>query len=725
MAHGQPAGCPCSTLIGAAGEQGERREIAMRLNLSIGQRTALGFILMIALVLAASGTGLFYTTAVEDTVSTTRNGVDQVQSVANLQIAWLNIVSTLDTLLLTRQTSLIDERSAQLAAFHAQLQALAEQPLGADPEIAAQNAEIVSSLRVLGEDLSVVVQEIAAVARDGRWARAQTLRHTDLASLQRRLNDGLDQLSANIRGDVAASVARSADTQSRNQTFWIITAAAALVIGAVAGFLTVTSVTRPIRGLVHAAQAIRGGDLSRRAAVETRDEIGELAETFNSMTEQLSESIEHLEERVSSRTRDLQVAADVSRQVTTVLDIDRLLNEVVTLTAQSYSLHACFVFLPSHDGARLVRAASAGASGETIDASAIDSIAYDADPSVIALAARTRKPVTVNDVSDSKVYLSLSALSRTRSELAIPMMLGNRLLGIFDLQSTEPDRFGEDDLRVLNSLAEQIAVAVRNAQLFTEVQASREAAEQASRVKSQFLANMSHELRTPLNAILNFTGFIADGVLGPVNPEQKDILQKVIGSSHHLLSLINDILDLTKIEVGMMDLFLEEVDMNAALNASIATAKGLVKDTDLDLRVHVEDNLPRIVGDKRRIRQIMLNLLSNAVKFTPAGSITITARREDDAIYLAVADTGIGIPIDQREIIFDTFRQAKHDLPDTPGTGLGLPIARHFVEAHGGRMWLDSEVGVGTTFHVLLPVRAPEFEADTEPAAQVVIGRTS
>jgi len=329
----------------------------------------------------------------------------------------------------------------------------------------------------------------------------------------------------------------------------------------------------------------------------------------------------------------------------------------------------------------------------------------------------------VNDVSDSKVYLSLSALPHTRSELAIPMMLGNRLLGIFDLQSTEPDRFGEDDLRVLNSLAEQIAVAVRNAQLFAEVEASREAAEEANRIKSQFLANMSHELRTPLNAILNFTGFIADGVLGPINEEQRDILQKVIGSSQHLLSLINDILDLTKIEVGMMDLFLEEVDMNAALNASIATAKGLVKDTDIELRVNVEENLPHIIGDKRRIRQILLNLISNAVKFTPAGTVTITAQQADGAIYLAVSDTGIGIPADQQEIIFETFRQAKHDLPETPGTGLGLPIAKHFVEAHGGRLWLDSEVGVGSTFHVLLPIRAPEFESETEPNVQATPGR--
>lgn len=696
----------------------------MRLNLSIGQRTALGMILMVLQVLIASGIGLLYTSAVESTVSTTRNGVDQVQTVANLQVSWLNVVTTLDTLLLTRQTSLIEEqRQGQLADFQSQLAALGEQELGTDPATVERNAAIVSELQELGDELTQVVQEIHAVALDGRWARAQTLRHTDLASLQRRLNDGLDRLSANIRSDVASSVEESAGVQNRNRIFWIVTAVASVVVAMVVGHTTVRSISRPVRGLMQAAQAIRAGDLTRRAPVETDDEIGELAQVFNSMTERLRGLIDNLEERVNARTRDLQIAADVSRQVTTVLDIDQLLQQVVALTAKNYALHACSVFLPSEDGSELFRAASADYMGNPLDVPGLESVPLSTDLSVIALAARTRKPVRVSDTGEGSEYLTLSALERTRSELAIPMLLGNRLLGIFDLQSTSSDRFGEEDLRVLNSLAEQIAVAVRNAQLFSEVEASREAAEEASRIKSQFLANMSHELRTPLNAILNFTGFIADGILGPINAEQQDILQKVIGSSHHLLSLINDILDLTKIEVGMMDLFLEEVDMNAALNASISTAKGLVKEKDIELRVDIEDDLPHIIGDKRRIRQIMLNLISNAVKFTTEGSVSITARREGDAIYLAVADTGIGIPEDQRDVIFETFRQAKHDLPEVPGTGLGLPIAKHFVEAHGGQMWFDSEVGVGTTFHILLPLSAPEVVSESEPDTEKVPGR--
>jgi signal transduction histidine kinase len=425
-----------------------------------------------------------------------------------------------------------------------------------------------------------------------------------------------------------------------------------------------------------------------------------------------------LEQRVATRTRDLHIAADVSTQITTVLDIDELLREVTRLTATSYDLYASFVFLPTEDGSRFVWAAGANGQGDVFDLDDFAGISIDAKPSVVAMAARTRQTVVVNDVSDSSLYLRLNVLSRTRSEVAIPMLLGNRLLGIFDLESDQPNHFTDDDIRVMETLAEQIAIAVRNAQLFAEAQAAREAAEQASQVKSQFLANMSHELRTPLNAILNFSGFIADGLLGPVNDEQVEALNKVIGSSDHLLSLINDILDLTKIEVGMMDLFIQDVNINEALDSLLSTAKGLIKDKPVELVTDIEANLPVIQGDRRRIRQVMLNLLSNAVKFTPQGRITISAHYRDGALQLAVQDTGIGITDDQRNLVFETFRQAKHELSDTPGTGLGMPISKAFVEAHGGQLWFESEVGQGSTFYVTIPVETQAIQDVVDLKAQ-------
>jgi signal transduction histidine kinase len=247
-----------------------------------------------------------------------------------------------------------------------------------------------------------------------------------------------------------------------------------------------------------------------------------------------------------------------------------------------------------------------------------------------------------------------------------------------------------------------------------EAETARAAAEQANEVKSRFLANMSHELRTPLNAILNFTAFVADGVMGPVNEEQADVLNQAIGSSKHLLSLINDVLDITKIEAGMMDLFVQDIDMNATLAASVSVAKGLVKDKSLHLITEIEDNLPLTYGDRRRVRQVFLNLISNAIKFTHQGHVSIRAYRKDAGVEIVVEDTGIGIAPEDQHLVFETFRQVnKHDI-EVAGTGLGLPISKHFVELHGGRMWFTSADGLGTIFYVYLPVLT---EAEAEALA--------
>ncbi len=240
----------------------------------------------------------------------------------------------------------------------------------------------------------------------------------------------------------------------------------------------------------------------------------------------------------------------------------------------------------------------------------------------------------------------------------------------------------------------------------TELVEARNAAEDANRIKTEFLSHMSHELRTPLNAILNFTAFVADGLMGEVNDTQVDTLQKVMDSGNHLLSLINDILDISKIEAGMMNLFIEEVDLNTILKGTISTTKGLVKNKPVELVAEIDAGLPQIRGDKRRIRQVFLNLVSNAVKFTPEGSITIRANQRNGDIFIAVEDTGIGISAEDLDNVFVAFKQAQHDLRNVAGTGLGLPISKHFVEAHGGSLWLESELGLGSTFYVTLPLES-------------------
>ncbi len=485
-------------------------------------------------------------------------------------------------------------------------------------------------------------------------------------------------------------------------------ALAALVLGVllimVLLWLAIGRAVRPVGDLTRAASAIAGGDLSRTVEVNRRDEIGLLAQSFNSMTVQLRDLIGGLEDRVTARTRDLQVASDVSRQITTQLKLDDLLNQIVTLTVQRFKFYAALVFLLV-DGDRLVPQAGADSQGRSLDRDLFTTIPLDADPSLIALAARSRQAVNIDDVTQSNAFMPVAAVPDTRSELAIPLVLGRQVLGVFDVQSEKVGRFTPEDRSILTALAEQITIAVRNAQSFAETETARREAEQANKVKSQFLAAMSHELRTPLNAILNFTQFVSSGMMGPVTERQKGALDKTVISAEHLLDLINDVLDISKIEAGALQLFVEEnVNVTEELQFVISTGQSMLEDKPIQLVTDIGSDLPLIRADKQRVRQIILNLMSNACKFTDSGTITLQAHAHDGHILIAVRDTGPGIPPEDQEAIFVPFQQTGVGLKKGGGTGLGLTISRRLAEAHGGSLWVESTPGQGAAFYVKLPV---------------------
>jgi signal transduction histidine kinase len=222
-------------------------------------------------------------------------------------------------------------------------------------------------------------------------------------------------------------------------------------------------------------------------------------------------------------------------------------------------------------------------------------------------------------------------------------------------------------------------------------------------LKNQFLASMSHELRTPLNAIINYVAIVADGMMGDINAEQKDLLDGAVKSSRHLLHLINDLLDISKIQAGKLALYVENgVDVRNELEASLNIASAMILDKPLQIVKEMDNHLPLISGDKRRIRQIVLNLLSNAIKFTDEGTITLQAKRSGDEIIISVIDSGPGISYAAQSLIFEPFTQTEDGIK-LEGTGLGLPISRTLAQLHGGRLWVESEPGAGAAFHFALP----------------------
>lgn len=472
--------------------------------------------------------------------------------------------------------------------------------------------------------------------------------------------------------------------------------------------LAVRHVVQPIKRLSDTAQQIQSGDLSMRADVTSRDEIGDLAQAFNNMTAQLQDLIANLERRVEDRTRDLQVAVDVSKQVATVLNLPDLLPLIVERTKSAYGLYHVSIYQHDADQNRLQLAAATGTAG-TIMMEMENYFRLD-QPGLIPAAARARKPVLVNNVLAADDHLPNPLLPLTRAELAVPMIVGDTLLGVLDLQSSQFDAFDDDDLRLLQSLAEQLGVAVQNATLYAQQLEITEELRRLDNMKSQFLASMSHELRTPLNAILNFTQFVRMGKLGDVNAKQVDALGKAIKSGEHLLSLINDVLDVAKIEAGMMELFVEDdVDLKIEIDTVVASTSTLLDDKPVVMRVDVQKDLPNVVGDRRRIRQIMLNLVSNACKYTSHGSVHIKAYAQDDVLTFSVADTGMGIPPEEHALIFESFRQTREGLRTGNGTGLGLAISHRLAQEHYGTLTFTSEVGSGSTFILMLPVRAPEL----------------
>lgn len=329
------------------------------------------------------------------------------------------------------------------------------------------------------------------------------------------------------------------------------------------------------------------------------------------------------------------------------------------------------------------------------------------------------------------------AASDTRSELCVPLTAGSLIIGALNVESPQPNAFTPEDQRLLSTLASNLTVLIERARLFDEVEAAKvelqqraEALEEANvrlqeldRLKSQFLANMSHELRTPLNSIIGFSEVLIDGLVGEVPPEQRECLENIRSSGQHLLALINDILDLSKIEAGRMELKPTTFDVAELLAEVQATVIPLIEKKSQVLTVEQPDGLPPLTADRFRIKQVLLNLLSNAYKFTPVGGhITLSCRLADQAMMLfSVADTGIGIKPEDQGIIFKEFRQADGSLArEMTGTGLGLAISKRLVEMHGGCIWVESEYGHGATFSFMLPLAGPPA-AEPETAGETAL----
>src|SRR5262245_32880133 len=421
--------------------------------------------------------------------------------------------------------------------------------------------------------------------------------------------------------------------------------------------------------------------------------------------------LKELEERTHELTRSvdqLTALGEVGRAVSSTLDLETVLTTIVSRAVQLSELDGGVVF--EYDAAAeefVHRAATVG--GALAEAPRATRVRKG--QGVVGQTAITLQPAQVPDITGSGSYESrlrerLISFG-VRAVLAVPMLSEDRLVGCLVVSRNQPGEFPAETIELLRTFATQSALAIQNARLFAEIADKGRQLEAASRHKSEFLANMSHELRTPLNAVIGFSEVLLQRMFGDLNPKQDEYLKDIYASGQHLLSLINDILDLSKIEAGRMELAPAPFHLPSALDNAVTLVKERAARHAIALEVDVDPRLGEVVGDERKIKQVLLNLLSNAVKFTPEGGrISLKAGRRDCMVEIAVTDTGIGIAPEDQAVIFEEFRQVGRDeTRKQEGTGLGLTLAKKFVELHGGRLWVESQTGQGSTFTFTLPVQ--------------------
>jgi signal transduction histidine kinase len=489
-----------------------------------------------------------------------------------------------------------------------------------------------------------------------------------------------------------------------------------LVVSVIAGTILTRRMIGPIRALQRGASRLGAGEFSHRIEVRTADELETLADQFNRMAEQLQESYSRLEQKVEERTRDLaqsvrelKALEEVGRAVASSLDVEAVLNTIVTRAVELSQADGGAIY--SYDAEQKVfRLAEA----HGLEASVVQTIRttrINENESQMGEAARTQQPVLIPDLSAIPNYplRDLTIAAGFNSALVVPLIGPEGTVGTLVVQRKQTGAFPASTVGLMQTFAHQSVLAMHNANLFQEVEEKGEQLAIANQHKSLFFANMSHELRTPLNAVLGYTELIVDGLYGEIPDKAKEVLDRVQVNGKHLLGLINDVLDLSKIEAGQLSLSLEDYSMKSIVDAVAATTGSLAHAKGLNLKTAVSEGLPVGHGDERRLTQALLNLVGNAVKFTEAGEVEIRARATNGTFDVAVRDTGPGIAPHDQARIFEDFQQVDNTSTRYKGgTGLGLAIARRFVEMHGGSLTVESVVGAGSTFHMRVPVRVAE-----------------
>jgi signal transduction histidine kinase len=458
-------------------------------------------------------------------------------------------------------------------------------------------------------------------------------------------------------------------------------------------------------GVIEVARAERG---------PFSDSEVELLKTFADQAVIAVENVrlfKELQARTGELTQSVEkltALGEVSRAVSSTLDVETVLDTIVSRASQLAGAAGCSIYEYDEGAEQFELRATHNA--DTAFVAALRAVPLRKGEGLMGRAAKMREPIQIPDITQPGAYQSSVRDTLIRfgyhALLSVPLLRENQIIGSLSFNRKAPGEFPPEVIEVLKTFATQSALAIQNARLFHEIEDKSRQLEAASRQKSEFLANMSHELRTPLNAVIGFSEVLLQRMFGELNDKQDEYLKDIYASGQHLLSLINDILDLSKIEAGRMELAPAPFHLPIALENAVTLVRERAARHGITLELDLDPRLGELVGDERKVKQVLLNLLSNAVKFTPEGGrMSLKAVLTNGLVEISVSDTGIGIAPEDQAAIFEEFRQVGSDeTRKQEGTGLGLTLAKKFVELHGGRLWVESELGRGSTFTFTLPV---------------------
>jgi signal transduction histidine kinase/CheY-like chemotaxis protein len=478
----------------------------------------------------------------------------------------------------------------------------------------------------------------------------------------------------------------------------------------VAGYRTIVGVPMLLEGEVVGVLSV-----FRTQVDPFSDRAAEVLTTFAAQaalavrTVGLFRELESRTDELGRKVTQLEAIGAVSQAESFSLNVTEVLNTIITQAVQLSRTDGGSIYEFDEDTKEFRIETVFGTSPETFDA--LRRIRIGLDDTFLGKAATLGRSQELPDLRDVPLdpYLSVLAEGGWRSLIAVPMLREGRIVGAMVVRRHVEGKFPREICDLLETFASQSALALINAKLYRELERQSAALEVASQHKSEFLASMSHELRTPLNAIIGFSEVLLERMFGELNERQDDYLRDIWGSGKHLLELLNDILDLSKIEAGQMVLNRSEFDVRESLEYCLSMVRERALKQRILLNFEVGPEVGLLDADRLRFRQVVLNLLSNAVKFTPEGGrVDVRAFIRDQDLVVTVADTGPGVAAEDRQRIFDSFQQGTRHNEQVEGTGLGLTLSKRIVELHGGRIWVESEPGQGSIFGIAVPAGSGE-----------------